>query len=266
MQSTMSNRPAIAGLVLAVLAIILPPTATRAEQRPGMSLHDIAGLRTVGEVEVSPDGARQAYTLIVPRAPGQGEDGAAWTELWLAGGEGAPRPFITGEVNVGDIAWTGDGTAITFLAKRGDDEHKALYAIAVGGGEARRLVGHVDDIDEYAFSPDGKQLAFLATRAEDEARTELEEKGFKQIVFEEEWRPVELWMTEVEGDGFSEPRALELPGSASKLSWSPAGDRIAVALAPTSLVDDEYMARRVHLLDARRHRDERQAGRRCLEP
>ena len=153
-------------------------------------------------------------------------------------------------MNVGHIAWTRDGSAITFLAKRGDDEHKALYSIPVAGGEARRLLGHGDGIDEYAFSPDGRRLAFLAKRAEAEEKAALEEKGFKQIVFEEEWRPVELWMTEVEGDGFAEPRALALDGSASELSWSPAGDQIAVALAPTSLIDDEYMARRVHVLDA----------------
>ena len=249
MKSTMSSSVAIAGLILALPAILLLPTAARAEEMPGMSVQDIAKLRMVSEVEISPDGTQQAYTLIVPRVPGEGEDGSAWTELWLAGG-GDPRPFISGEVNIGHIAWTGNGSAITFLAKRGDDEHKALYSIPVGGGEARRLLGHGDGIDEYVFSPDGKRLVFLAKRAEDEQEKELEEKGFKQIVYEEEWRPVELWMTEVEGEGFSEPRAVELDGSASELSWSPAGDKIAVALAPTSLIDDEYMSRRVHVLDA----------------
>jgi dipeptidyl aminopeptidase/acylaminoacyl peptidase len=250
MKRTTSNRPALAGTIVALLAIILLPPPTPAEEMPGMSVHDVARLRLVNEAEISPDGSLEAHTLIVPRTPGEGEDGGAWSELWLAGGDGEPRPFISGKVNVGSIAWTGDGSAITFLAKRGEDENKALYSIPVAGGEARRLLGHGDGIDEYAFSPDGQRLAFLAKRAEDEEQKELEEKGFKQVVFEEEWRPVELWLTEVEGDGFAEPRAIELEGSASELSWSPAGDRIAVALAPTSLVDDGYMSRRVHLLDA----------------
>ena len=250
MRSTASSRPALAGTLLVLLAVILMPSAAAAEETSGMSVHDVARLRFVDEVEVSPDGAWQAYTLIVPRTPGEGEDGPAWSELWLAGGDGEPRPFISGEVNVSDIGWTGDGSAITFLAQRGDEETDALYSIPVGGGEARRLLAHGDGIEEYAFSPDGRRLAFLAKRAEDEEQKKLEEKGFHQIVFEEEWRPTELWMTEVEGDGFAEPKAVDLEGSASSLSWSPAGDKIAVALAPTSLVDDDYMSRRVHLLSA----------------
>jgi dipeptidyl aminopeptidase/acylaminoacyl peptidase len=250
MKSKTSNRPAAAWLIPALAALILLPVAARADELPGMSVADVTSLRYVDEVRVSPDGAGVAYTRIVPRKPGEGEDGAAWSELWLADAEGAPRPFIAGEVHVGDIAWSADGSAIAFLAKRGDDEQDALYSIPVGGGEARRLLGHGAGIEEYAFSPDGKRLAFLAKRAEEESDKELEEKGFQQIVFEEEWRPVELWMAEAEGDGFSEPRAIELDGSASQLSWSPAGDKIAVALAPTSLIDDEYMSRRVHVLDA----------------
>ncbi|MFQ5349571.1 MAG: prolyl oligopeptidase family serine peptidase [Thermoanaerobaculia bacterium] len=250
MNRATSTRPVTTGLVLALLALILLPVAARAEEMPGMSIHDVARLEVVNQAEVSPDGTREAYTLIVQRVPGEGEDGPAWSELWVAGGDDGPRPFVSGEVNVGNIAWTADGSAITFLAKRGEDENKALYSIPLAGGEARRLLGHGDGIDGYAFSPDGKRLAFLAKRAEDEGQKELEDKGFRQIVFEEEWRPVELWLAEVEEDGVSEPRAIELEGSASELSWSPAGDKIAVALAPTSLIDDDYMSRRVHILDA----------------
>ena len=250
MKKKTTNGFALRRLAPALLAVLLLPAAAPAEEMPTVSVHDVARLRYVDEVEVSPDGAHRAYTLVVPREPGVGEDGSAWSELWMAEGDDPPRAYVTGKVNVDDIGWTGDGSAITFLAKRGDDEHDALYAIPVGGGEARRLLGHGAGIEEYALSPDGKRLAFLAKRAEDEGKKELEEKGFEQIVFEEEWRPVELWLTEVEGDGFAEPRAVALGGSASELSWSPAGDKLAVALAPTSLIDDEYMARRVHVLDA----------------
>ena len=250
MKKTTAKRLALAGPILAVLAAVLLPGVAPAEELPAMSVHDVARLRFVDEVRISPDGSRQAYTLVVQRTPGEDEDGPAWSELWLTDADGVPRPFITGEVEVDDIAWAGDGSAITFLAKRGDDEHEALYSIPVAGGEARRLLGHGDGIEAYAFSPDGTRLAFLAKRATEESEEELEEKGFKQIVFEEEWRPVELWMTEVEDDGFAEPRAVELAGSASELSWSPAGDKLAVALAPTSLVDDSYMSRRVHVLNA----------------
>ena len=250
MKREMLKSLAFAAAALAVSVPLLLSAPAAAEEPAAMSAHDVARLRFVDEIAISPDGELVAYTLIAPRTAGESEDGPAWSELWLAGGDGGPRPFVSGEVDVAEIAWMPDGSAITFLAERGDDESEALYSIPVTGGEARRLLGHGDGIDEYAVSPDGKTLAFLAKRAEDEEKEALEEKGFKQIVFEEEWRPAELWLAELGEDGLSEPRALELAGSASELSWSPAGGRLAVALAPTSLIDDEYMSRRVHVVAA----------------
>jgi dipeptidyl aminopeptidase/acylaminoacyl peptidase len=41
---------------------------------------------------------------------------------------------------------------------------------------------------------------------------------------------------------------LDLPGSASELHWSPTGDQLVVALAPTPLIDDYYMKRDVHVV------------------
>jgi dipeptidyl aminopeptidase/acylaminoacyl peptidase len=43
---------------------------------------------------------------------------------------------------------------------------------------------------------------------------------------------------------------LDLSGSASDVQWSPTGRQLAVVLAPTPLVDDSYMFRRVHVVDA----------------
>ena len=44
------------------------------------------------------------------------------------------RPFITGEVNLDSLAWRPDGKAISFLARRGKDTLRTLYAISIDGG------------------------------------------------------------------------------------------------------------------------------------
>jgi hypothetical protein len=56
----------------------------------GMSLEQIARLGQVGEVAVSPDGRRIAYTRIVPRDLSREDDGAAWSELHVIGANGVP--------------------------------------------------------------------------------------------------------------------------------------------------------------------------------
>jgi len=216
----------------------------------GLKPLDVGRLRSVAAVAISPDGSRVAYLLSIPRKPLEGEeDGPAWAELHVVGRDGASRAFVTGPVNVGEIAWTRDGRQISFLAKRGKDEHRSLYVIPADGGEARRVLAHDADITGYAWSPDGRRVAFLAAEEPSKAAKDLEKKGFNQQVYEESARPVGIWVAEPEAPS-GKPRRLEVKGSASELKWSPVGSLLAVAVAPTSLVDESYTSRKVTVVDA----------------
>ncbi len=215
----------------------------------GLTPQDVARLRWVTEAVIAPDGSAVAYVLRVPRRPVRDPDGPAWAELHVVRPDGANIPFVTGEVTVSQIAWTPDGSAISFLAKRGQDKFTSLYVIRAQGGEARRVLAHGADITGYSWSPDGKRLAFLATDPLPEAKQKLRDQGFSQRVYEEDWRPVRVWIADLHAESV-QPKALELPGSASELHWSPAANQLAVALAPTPLVDDDYMNRKLHIVEA----------------
>src|SRR5438876_7796477 len=152
------TRASFARLVLLLLLAAAPLAAA-----DGLTSLDIGRLRSVAAVAISPDGSRVAYLLSVPRKPLEGEeDGPAWAELYVVGRDGVSRAFVTGPVNVGEIAWTRDGRRISFLAKRGKDEHRSLYVIPADGGEARRVLAHEADLSGYAWSPDGRRVALLA--------------------------------------------------------------------------------------------------------
>ena len=73
-------------------------------------------------------------------------------------------------------------------------------------------------------------------------------KGFKAEVYEEDLQATRIWMVDLHAD--PEMQLLELPGSASALYWSPGSDALAVALAPTPLVDDSLVARSIVIIDA----------------
>jgi len=107
----------------------------------------------------------------------------------------------------------------------------------------------VGDIGSYSFAPDGQRVAFLAEEEVPKKLKDLEKKGFNQQVYEESARPVRIWVGSIAA-GAAKPKALEVKGSVSELHWSPVGSLFAVALAPTSLVDDSYMSRRITILDA----------------
>jgi dipeptidyl aminopeptidase/acylaminoacyl peptidase len=230
--------------LLVALVLALPGVA----MADGMTLKQLASLQNVTDATISPDGTMIAYTKFVPRIVGEDDDGGAWNELHLIDADGQSRPFITGAVNVSSIDWTPDSREITFLAKRDGDKHTTLYAIPVAGGEARPIATLETSINDYWFSPDGAQVALLAFEPESAERKKEKEMGFSQIVFEEDWTPRRLYIASVHHADV-EPRMLELEGSVQSVQWSPAGDRLAVAVTPRELVDDTLMFQRLRIID-----------------
>ena len=215
-----------------------------------MTAEDIARLRSVSSVAVSPDGDLIAYTVVRPRNPFAEDNGKAWSELFLTDPDGNSRSFITGDVNIGSIQFTPDGRLITYLAKRSDDDTTTiLYGIPIDGGESIRLVSFGSSIGSYSWGPDSKRVAFLAKNPKSEDKEKLKKKGFNAEIFEEDWRNTRVWLYNV-NQPESEPRELELEGTASSLSFSPDGTKLVMALQPTPSVDDKYVARRVTIVDA----------------
>ncbi len=258
--STSARSPKPRAMPLAVLCLALLAAASATAGEGVFTVEHAAKLRAVDEIAISPSGELVAYVLTVPRDPYAEGDGPAWAELHVVGPpgggqteqqeKGRSRAFVAGEVKVSDVAWTPDGTAISFLAKRDDDEDakKALWVIPVAGGEAYRMVAHDEDVEGYSWSPDGKQVAFLGARKDDGSKDKLEKKGFKAKVYEEEPEFVRAWIATIGEDGTAgDARMLELEGSASMLRWGPGG--LGLALAPTPRIDDEYMKRKIHVVD-----------------
>lgn len=246
-------------IMLAAFLLIASATSLADGLTPG----DVARQRNVSAAAISPNGAHVAYTLSVPRLPGQGEDGPPWSELHVTDLDGRSRPFIAGKVNISRIAWTPDGRGISFTAKLAGDEHACLYVIPIDGGQARQVVTHTTEVRAYDWSPDGKRVAFLATRKKDDEKKKLADKGFKAKVYEEEFEPVRVYIAAAhsgtsdsettdpasQGPRGAEPRELDLDGSASDVAWSPAGDELAVRMSATPLVDDDMMFSRVRIVD-----------------
>jgi dipeptidyl aminopeptidase/acylaminoacyl peptidase len=233
-----------------VLALAFAPVALAAQTKV-LTPHRVAELRAVTTAAMSPDGARVAYTVSVPRKPMVDEDGANWTELWVVDlPSGTPRAFIGGKSDVSGVSWTPDGTGIAFLAKRGDDKHNALYVLPLAGGEAQRIVGHATAITGYSFASDGKRVAFVAADAVDEARKKEQDKGFKQEIYEEDFAKSAIWIAPIASAAdATKPTKIELAGSVKDVKWCPTADRLFVAQSPTPLVDDEMMRTRVSIVD-----------------
>ncbi|MHA6288305.1 S9 family peptidase [Maricaulis sp. CAU 1757] len=230
----------------AALAVTLPAWAQ--DERP-LEIADLFELQSVSSAEISPDGARVAYTVSTPRNVVEGEDdGTSMRELFIAGAANEGTRFIGSEHSIGSVGWHPAGHAVTFLSRRGDDDHTALYEIGLGGGEARRVFEHDAGISSYAFAADGT-LYILAQEEADPMVEELADRGFRARVYEEDEEFTHVWRVGLHSEG-GEATRLDLPGHASDMAIAPNGRMLAVTLAPTALVDDAMMSQRWHIVDA----------------
>jgi len=237
----------MAGALVLVSAHVLLAQTTRV-----LTEHRVADLRSVAQVVASPDGRHVAFRVSVPRKPFVDQDGPAWSHLYLLDvATGEARLFVGGDVNVSGLSFSDDGRAVFYLSRRAGDTNRSLYSIPLGGGESTRVLKHATSIGSYSIGLAGDQIAFLAADAEPEVRKTLRETGFKAVAYEEDEPFSRVWIaTRIHGEtGFRDARSLELEGNASALSWSPSGDRLVVTLAPTPLVDDTYMHRRLRVVD-----------------
>ena len=213
-----------------------------------MEIEDLAKIRHAGNLAVSPDGETVAYTLSVPRDVVAGEeDGPADTHLWVIRNGAEPVRFTSGDTSVSGVQFSPDGRQIYFRTRREDDDHTALYAIALTGGEAEKIYEFETSLGDYALSPDGGALYFVAREKDD--GEDFSRRGFKAWGYEENQRFASIWSVTL-GDEEAEAEKLYAGGHVSSFDLSADGETLVAAVAPSTLVDDFYMQRGLHVIDA----------------
>src|SRR5690606_7933667 len=96
-----------------------------------------------------------------------------------------------------------------------------------------------------SWSNDGEKLAFIAAEKENTPKTSL---TYSPKFFEEDYATQNAYIA---NNLTAAPQKLNVEGgSAYMLHWSPDGSKLAVSVAPTSSVDDSYMAQKVKVVNA----------------
>ena len=232
-----------------LLLVCLPGAA--ATQENTFTPHHVSKLRAVMSAVVSPDGKQIAYVLAVPRNIPKEANGTAWTELHVVDTNGVNTPYLTGPVNVDAVAWTPDGSGISYLAKRDKEEHRSLYIMPLRGGESRKVLSHSTDIQSYSWAPDGKRVAFLATVPLSKEKKKRADEGFNQEIYEEDAKFQRVFVATL-FDESANPHALAIDGHVHQVRWNPTNETLLVSTAPTPLVDDQYMAQTVKVVGGSR--------------
>src|ERR1700674_2184493 len=130
----------------------------------GLTSSDLSSLRSVGSVELSPDGRRIAYTVTMRDRPGR-----PYVQLWIMDLAAQKSARVGGEKDFGGSPlWSPDGKWLAFDGTQGDKsgllvarpDGSDITFLAQWSGTNSPLPGTGK---EMTWSPDGKQIAFISS-------------------------------------------------------------------------------------------------------
>jgi dipeptidyl aminopeptidase/acylaminoacyl peptidase len=140
------------------LLVVLFSVATPAHaQKRAFTIEDFYRVRSLGDVQVSSDGTRAAYTVTTSDLP----HGKRATQVWLMDlGTARARQLTQGDAGGSSPIFSPDGRSLAFVSSRDGDAN--LFLLPLDGGEAKALTHLSTGVSDPVWSPDGKWLAFAS--------------------------------------------------------------------------------------------------------
>ena len=247
--------------LLVSLSLPLACSAAQAEDSRFPNSEDLRHVKAIAAPQLSPDGKDVLFTIIDATADG------AKSHLWLipvTGSAGHQLTYSPSTDKRGEhsAVWTPDGSAILFLAKRG--ETAQLFRLPLTGGEAMpydlKVVPIVDDSKEpnaippakanvsepkkddakpeaiainvsgFAVSPDSHWLAIWAADPETPGEKKAKDAKADAVWVNHERHGERLYLAALKSDGNVDGalKPVSLAPDVHAVSWSPLSDRMVV--------------------------------------
>ncbi len=229
------------GLLSLVLLVVFSVSAFA----QGLTPMQIANLKNVGTAVVSSDGAYVAYTVSVQANPLENNVGNS-LELFVFNTESGEIVQHELERNpAGLSARPGNGT-FTFTTRMGDDPVNGLYELNPSTNQTELLFSFDRNMVGYEWDPAGRRISFIAMEDLNLPENPL---PYDPIIFEEN-RPNRLGFMVDLGRANPEAMPINIEGSFYNMAWSSDSSLLAVSVAPSPEVDDQFMFQTVFVVDA----------------
>lgn len=246
---------------IALSCAISACTASAADHPQFPSNEDLRHVRAMAQPRLSPDGRSVLVQITDSTADG------AKSHLWLVDirqNVSRQLTWSTPQEKRGEFAgrWMPDGSAILFLAHRG--EHTQLYRLPMEAGEARpydlKIAPPIDvsnspdaipprkdtaapaktdavaiDVENYDISPDGKLIALLARDPETPGEKKQHDDKADAVWVDHEQHGSRLYFLNTDTEKLT---PVAIPPDVHGFAWSRQGDRlIAIAEGMNNIGD-----------------------------
>ena len=140
-------------MLSALVGASAAPTAAR------VTVDDLMKLRTIVDVEISPDGRSVAYAVSTPSLELNAHEVALFV---VPATGGAPTPVAPGSVltSAPTLRWSPDGRTISFLATAAG-RTQVYEANPSTASEAPKPITNATTVIAYEWAPDGKSIAYV---------------------------------------------------------------------------------------------------------
>ncbi len=231
-----------------ILMLVLAAAVAGAGAKEPFTIKDMFKLRQVSSPAISPGGRYVAYVVTEPADTLKGQR-TGNPDIWVIDLEDRdhPRQFAFSDSRETSPEWSVDDRYLYFLSDRGDEKRTQVWRIATFGGEAEQVTSLEGSAASFELSPQGTRIAVIAGRGESASKKKARSDGSDWKIVGEDRTVRRLWIVDAEtGEGtLVTPEGFHV----SLVSWSPAGNELAIITADASGSNETYFNSRLELLD-----------------
>jgi dipeptidyl aminopeptidase/acylaminoacyl peptidase len=124
---------------------------------------DMLKIKTVGNVTLSKDGSKAAFTLTSIEPDDTRTDYKYISQVYMVftDGTSASKQLTSSKDGSSQPAWSPDGKLLAFV--RAVDNKPQIFILPMDGGEAKQFTRHKNGASNPKWSPDGKQILFSSS-------------------------------------------------------------------------------------------------------
>lgn len=243
MFQSLASRKIVA--LLPCLCFSLGTNLLLAQEKQGISQADIQGIRTVSEVQLSPDGRRVVFVLRDPQEAKSLKE-VAPNRLWevKADGSKVPQEVATNLKNAGTPRWAPDGHSLAFLsegAQSSDSKVEPGNQIYLFRGEStnpERLTSAKGGVEWFEWSPDSKLIAFVTRTPPSDAEIKRLAEGNDAHEVDRNLSFSQLWVLSLTNKSVEQVPQQDF--EIKNFAWSPDESEFAAFIVPTPILNDAY--------------------------